>query len=47
MRRGDPRQPVVGGFGGGGGVLPRPWGLHALCEWWIRVRVKRACLDGL
>jgi hypothetical protein len=38
VRRGDPRQAVVGGSGGFGGALPR---LHALGEGWIRVRVKR------
>jgi hypothetical protein len=37
VRRGDPRQAVVDGSGGFGGVLPR---LHALGEGWIRVRVK-------
>jgi hypothetical protein len=38
VRRGDPRQAVVGGSGGFGGALPR---LHALGEGWIRVGVKR------
>jgi hypothetical protein len=42
VRRGDPRQAVVGGSGGGGGVLPRPWGcMHSGEGWIVRVRVKR------
>lgn len=43
MRRGDPRQAVVGGSGGFGGVLPR---LHALGERVDSRACETACLDG-